>query len=186
MPTALQDIEIAKCCLRGEPKAQRELYDRYKGRLMGICRRYAREKAEANDIFQESFIKIFQHLHTVQQLETLDSWVRQIVIRTAINHAYANKKFYRHENTEQYEQTAEDCTDVIAQLDTQTLLALMETMPEGYRTIFNLYVIDGFTHPQIAEMLRISDGTSKSQLARAKALMRHELSKIGIVKYEQF
>jgi RNA polymerase sigma-70 factor (ECF subfamily) len=176
------DADLLQACQRGDARAQAALYDRFRRSLMGVCLRYARHRADAEDIFQEAFVKIFRNLTDVRQPETLAAWVRRVVVNTAITH-------YHHEKTRQTADldAAPDAADdavVLTQLGTDELLRLIQALPDGYRLVFNLYVIEGHTHPEIGRMLNISENTSKSQLARAKAWLRRELRAVGIVRYE--
>jgi RNA polymerase sigma-70 factor (ECF subfamily) len=151
---------------------------------MGICLRYVRYKEEAEDIFQEAFIKIFKTIHTLQKTEAIGSWVKRIVINTAVNHYYANLKYHNQPDTEGVD-LSDESGDILSQLTLQALLSMIQEMPEGYRLIFNLYVIDGYSHAEIAQLMHISEGTSKSQLSRAKDFLKKELGKKGIAKYER-
>ena len=165
---------VARCQQR-DRKAQRELYELFKKQLMGICVRYARESAEAEDIFHESLVKVFNSIDALQDPQALPGWARRVVINTATNQYRANKKFLQHDDCTFLEESSEDFLPILDKLSTDELLAQINTLPEGYRIVFNLYVVDGYTHPQIAEMLGISVGTSKSQLHAAKKMLRAHL-----------
>ena len=172
-------------CRRGNRRAQKELYELFKGQVMGICRRYARESAEADDIFHESMVKVFQKIDSLKDPQTLPAWVRQVVINTATNQYRANLKLKYHDDYTTLEESSEADVNVLDKLSNDELLAQIARLPEGYRVVFNLYVIDGYTHPQIAQMLNISVGTSKSQLHAAKKMLRSYLQTLGIVSYEK-
>ncbi len=152
---------------------------------MAVCRRYVRNRMEADDIFQESFIKIFEKIGTLRDVSLADAWVKQIVIRTAINHYEANLKYYKMESADNLKYTQTDDWSILNKLSTDSLFKLIQELPDGYRVIFNLYVIDGFTHPEIAEMLNINEGTSKSQLSKARDYLKKQLQKLGISRYEK-
>lgn len=176
---------LVKQCQRGDRKAQRQLYELFKGRLMGICRRYARESAEAEDIFHESLVKVFNNISSLRDPQTLPAWVRQVVINTATNQYRANLKLQHHDDCTTLEESSEEYLSILDKLSNDELLAQIARLPEGYRLVFNLYVIDGYTHPQIAEMLNVSVGTSKSQLHAAKKMLRTNLKPLGIISYEK-
>jgi RNA polymerase sigma-70 factor (ECF subfamily) len=174
-----KDLVIA--CMRNNPKAQTAFYNLYKGRLLGTCMRYARTAAEAEDIFQEAFIKVFKNLHTIEKIESVNSWVKSSVIRTAIDH-------YRHIAHEReqvgYDEIAgfsESSESVFSRLNREQILAIINRLPDGYRMVINLFLIDGYSHAEIAELLGITEGTSKSQLSRGKELLKKELLKMDIV-----
>ena len=179
------DEELLQACQRADPRAQTILYDRHKARLMGLCRRYARNREESEDMFHEGFIRIFQQLHTLQQADRLLPWMKKVMVNTAINVYHKNIKQRAETDSEvAFEHASDAHTDVLARLSADELMVLVSALPDGYRLIFNLYIVDGFTHPEIAELLGIAEGTSKSQLARARALLKHKLSQLGIISYE--
>ncbi len=152
---------------------------------MGICLRYARESAEAEDIFHEALVKVFKHIGSLKDPQTLPAWVRQVVIRTALNQYRTNLKLKDQLEYSIVEESSEEYVSVLDKLSNDELLSQINQLPEGYRVVFNLYVIDGYTHPQIAELLSISVGTSKSQLHAAKKMLRTNLKPLGIVSYER-
>jgi RNA polymerase sigma factor (sigma-70 family) len=175
-----KEIQLVLACKRNDPKAQTAFYNLYKGRLLGICRRYARTEAEAEDIFQEAFIKIFKNLHNLEKLESVNSWVKSSVIRTAIDHyrqTIHEREQVGYENIIEKADSQDD--NIFSNISRDQVLGIINTLPDGYRMIINLYLIDGFAHADIAEMLHISEGTSKSQLSRGRELLKKELLKIG-------
>ena len=180
------ESELVERCLRLDPKAQRLFYDYYKGRLMGLCGRYVSNREEANDIFQEAFIKIFNQLHTLKEIHLLNAWIKRIVINTALNHCKANVRFKNVENTEGVEIPDPHDWDIMSQITTEALVNIIQALPNGYRLVFNLYVIDGYSHAEIAEMLNITESTSKSQLSRAKNYLKNQFTQLGILKYESY
>jgi RNA polymerase sigma factor (sigma-70 family) len=183
--SSLPDLVLA--CQRQEPSAQTAFYDRYKSKLLGVCVRYAKTKAEAEDIFQEGFIKVFKSLNEVRDPGAIDSWVKSVVIRTAINYYNRTTKEQQlHSSLDnmQYEQESDDYGRIIDQLNVAVLLDLINQLPDGYRMIINLHLIDGYTHSEIAQMLSISDGTSRSQYLRGRNLLMKKLQEKGITQYE--
>ncbi len=179
-----KEVELILACQRNDRKAQTAFYNMYKGKMMGICRRYARTKVEAEDIFQEAFIKIFNNVATLEKPEAVGAWVRKTVIHTAINYYYANVKFQNQIDYETVTESNQSYENILASLSTEELLKLIHQLPDGYRMVFNLYVIDGYNHLEIGEILGISENTSKSQLSRAKELLRKQLKKLGMTSYE--
>lgn len=154
---------------------------------MGICLRYASQKAEAEDVFQEAMIKIFKNIGTLREPARLESWVRQIIINTAINHYHDQHNIRLNKNIEDTckTETGQEYEEIVDKLSNSELIAMVNNLPDGYRIVFNLYVIDGYKHQEIAKMLNISVGTSKSQLHAAKTLLQKQLLKVGIKKYER-
>lgn len=164
-------------CLEKNSGAQQELYHKYSPRMFGVCLRFARCREEAEDILQEGFIKVFNHLKTFRNEGKLEAWIRRIMVNTAIN--FYKRKFpsfpdIDFDRLQHQQQTSEE---VIARLSHEELLATVQRLPKGYRMVFNLYVIEGYTHREIGEMLRISVNTSKSQLSRAKDLLKTKIAK---------
>ncbi|MFW5759735.1 MAG: RNA polymerase sigma factor [Cyclobacteriaceae bacterium] len=177
--------KLIKGCKENNRRSQQKLFLLIKDKMMGICLRYANEKAEAEDILQESFIKIFNKIDCLQEPEKLESWARKIFINTAINHYH--KPHNKYENKEIKENINEDhhYTHIIENLDNHKLVDLVNQLPHGYRLVFNMYVIDGYTHQEIAEALNISINTSKSQLHAAKQTLKKKLGEMGIYRYEK-
>lgn len=138
-------------------------------------------------MFQEGFIRIFQQIHTVEQPERLQHWMKRVMVNTAIN--WYHKHHHEQSETdyeEAWEASNSDHTDLLARISTEELLAQVQGLADGYRMIFNLYVVDGYSHLEIARLMGISEGTSKSQLARAKEVLKQKLKKMGIVSYGNY
>jgi RNA polymerase sigma-70 factor, ECF subfamily len=162
------DEELAKGCRQGDPKAQKQLFDRFSGKMLGVCARYADSIEEAEDVLQESFIKIFNRIDSYKGEGSLEGWIRRVMVNTSLDQLRKNKAFSNtvHLDMINSEPTSEDYT--IEELSAKDLLKLMKTMPRGFRTVFNLYAIEGFNHKEIAAQLGITESTSKSQYSRAK------------------
>ena len=180
------ELDLLRGVKRGDPAAQQAFYAHFKRKTMGVCLRYARRREEAEDLFQEAMVRVFEQVHQVREPGALSAWVRQVVIRTAINH-YHHEARRQHEKEEEGAETpGSDDTQALSALATNELLRLVNDLPEGFRLVFNLYVIDGYSHEEIATLLGIGVSTSKSQLARARQRLRRELQKMGITHYESF
>lgn len=180
--------DLLRACQKGDIKAQTAFYNHYKKRLLGICRRYARTNADAEDIFQEAFIKVFLKMGEIKHPEAVYSWTKSIVIRTAIDHYRKNKSLsFANEQLDSLSEVPEeaDAFSVLDALEKEEVVHYINLLPDGYRMIVNLYLIDGFEHHEIADILGISVGTSKSQLSRAKALLRKTFIENGIKSYEK-
>ena len=181
----LIEQELLKGCQQKDPKAQTAFYNRYRSKLMGVCMRYAKSEEDAEDIFQDAFIKIFKNIDSIQKIEAVNSWVKQVVVNTAINHYHANLKFKQNTDYEDVYVANNDHLEIVASMGTEDLLGIINELPDGYRVVFNMYVIDGYNHLEIGERLGISENTSKSQLSRAKDSLRKKLKGIGIESYEK-
>lgn len=170
-------------CHRNKRKAQNELFRYYKDLVMKISQRYSKDKSGAEDVFQECFIQVFKSLTKEDlKIDDLDSWIARIAINTNINHYYKSQRDVFE--TVKDEHLDESHKDVIDHLSTEELLVIINGLPDGYRVIFNLYFIDGYKHKEIAEILGITESTSRSQLTRAKELLKKKLESQGIYRYE--
>jgi RNA polymerase sigma factor (sigma-70 family) len=177
--------ELVRACQNNDRKAQTTFYNLYKGKLMGVCRRYTRTPDEAEDVYQEAFVKIFNNIKTLEKAGAVGAWVRKTVVNTAINYYHANLKFQQNTDYEDIIHSNDDYPNMLASLSNEELLKLINQLPDGYRMVFNLYVIDGYSHVEIGEMLGVSENTSKSQLSRAKEQLRKQLKPLGIISYER-
>ncbi len=160
-----------KGCVAGRRDAQERLYNYYSPKMFGICLRYAENYQSGEDILQEGFIKVFNNIDKFRGEGSLEGWIKRIFINTAIQHHRNLKKHGRHAELEEvrFEQVKEVAVDNMA---TQDLLQLIQQLAPGYRAVFNLYVIEGYSHKEIADKLNIAEGTSKSQLSRARELLQ--------------
>ncbi|NOZ46947.1 MAG: RNA polymerase sigma factor [Chlorobi bacterium] len=168
----MNEAQLIQECLKGNYRAQKELYNHYSPIMMGICMRYASNEAEAEDILQEGFIKVFRHLHTFRSTGQLGAWICRIMINTALQNYRDTKKMKMQVEYEKVDFFMQADDDILAQLSAEDLMCKIQKLPKGYRMVFNLYAVEGFNHAEIAEELEISVGTSKSQYSRARAMLR--------------
>lgn len=167
----ISESDLLTGCLAGDRRMQEELYRRFSPRMYAVCLRYAGNAEEAQDILQEGFIKVFKKLDSFRSEGSFEGWVRRIFVNTAIE--FFRRKRYLMPVTEKEENTIEGKTaSALDDLAAKDILALVQELSPGYRTVFNMYVIEGYTHKEIADMLGISEGTSKSQLSRAKVILQ--------------
>lgn len=170
------ESDIINGCKEGNRRMQEEMYRRFSPRMYAVCLRYAGNAEEAEDILQEGFIKIFKKLDSFRGDGSFEGWVRRVFVNTAIEHF--RRKRYLQPVTEREENTIEgkslSALDGLAEKD---ILALIKELSPGYRTVFNMYVVEGYTHKEIGDMLGISEGTSKSQLSRAKVILQDMVRK---------
>lgn len=170
------EIQLIQACLRNDRNAQRKLYNAYAGRMLVVCIRYVQNQAEAEDILQEAFIKIFQSLDKFRFESSLGAWIKRIVMNTAINQIRANLHFKDMSDVQNYENQVSDNQSGIEGIQFQELIKMIQKLPKGCQAVFNLFAIEGYKHHEIAEMLNITEGTSKSQYSRAKAILQSILS----------
>ena len=169
--------ELLQGCLRGDPVAQQRLYETYAPRMYGICCRYLRDPMHAEDALVTSFTRVLQRIAQFKGEGSLEGWIKTIVIREALG------TLRRHQHL-RFETDLEDiAARTIIQpphdaLETEDLLNMITALPHGYRAVFNLYAIDGYSHKEIADQLGISENTSKSQLSRARTWLQHRLGQL--------
>lgn len=165
----IQALVIA--CLKGNAHAQKQLYDAFAAQMMGVCYRYTKSVEDAEDVLQEGFIKVFQHLKQYEGKGELGGWIRKIMVNTALaslkeNTAYSTDMLLSEEHMHP---VSDDNPDI--HIQTKELIEMIRQLPSGYQTVFNLYAIDGYTHAEIGKLLGIGEGTSRSQYMRARMLM---------------
>ncbi|HAS43812.1 MAG TPA: RNA polymerase subunit sigma [Microscillaceae bacterium] len=178
----MTDQELVKGCKAKDPIAQKLLFQKYSRKLMGICRRYTQNKEDAEDVFQEAFVRVFKALATVEKIASLEVWIKKIVIHTAINYFHRHKKHYGHYNQEFLLQPTAGDELILSKLSNEELLKLVHGLPDGYRMVFNLFVIEGYAHKEIAELLKISESTSKTQLLKAKKMLKKRFKKLESIR----
>ncbi|KAA3440286.1 RNA polymerase sigma factor [Rufibacter hautae] len=171
--------EIIAGCKQEKAAFQEKLFQLYSRRMMAVCTRYTKSRFEAEDIFQEAFVKVFKNINTYHG-GSFEGWMRQIFVHTAINHYHKNKKYQEQLDYSTVEEVVPNDDDIISTISAQELLGLINQLPEGYRLVFNLYIVEGFNHREIGDMLQIAEGTSKSQLAKAKSYLKKMLQKHSI------
>jgi RNA polymerase sigma factor (sigma-70 family) len=174
------DQQIIEGCARHDRKSQQLLYDQYSRFLLGVCMRYATDKAEAEDILQDSFLKIFFNIKDYSGTGSFMGWLRKVAVNTAITHYHKNLKYRYHVEIEEYVSIETGVTSFEEDFFTsEELYRVLNELPTGYRMVFNLYAVEGYKHKEIAEILGIDTNTSKSQYSRAKAVIRDKLEKLG-------
>ena len=179
----LSDQDLIVACLKNQRKAQRELYDRFSPMMKGICMRYAKSEIEADDILQESFIKIFKNLRDYSHTGKFGGWIRRITVNTAIEFYRKNSVYSQHMNDLALEAETNGSIELFETVDLEILQQEIQQLPDGFRVVFNLYAIEGYTHKEISEQLGISTGTSKSQFSRAKKLLQKKVTEIYEVEH---
>ncbi len=164
----IPDEKIIQACLKKDAKAQKAFYHHFSSSMYAVCLRYSNSKEDAKDILQEGFIKVFAKLNQYSGKGSLEGWMKRIFINTALEHYRVNKVYQEQSDVDAAYSVAQ-ASVAVGQLTQKEILTVMNGMAPGYRTILNLFVIEGYAHHEIAEMLGISEGTSKSQLSRARA-----------------
>ena len=165
------DQQLVRRCLKGERTAQKELYALYAQQMMGVCYRYTKSTTDAEDILQEGFIKVFKNLQQFKFEGELGAWIRRIMVNTAINYLKSNSRYQAELSFADTSLHPVSDDDPAIKLDAKELAELIRQLPPGYQAIFNLHAVEGYTHVEIGEILGINQGTSRSQYARARALL---------------
>jgi RNA polymerase sigma factor (sigma-70 family) len=168
-------------CKQGDRKSQEALYKQLSAKMMGVCMRYATNRTDAEDILQMGFVKMFQKMDEFKNTGSFEGWVRRIMVNTAIE---LYRKNVRLLNTVELDGVIEvDDVNALNQLAVKDLMHLVQNLPDGYRMVFNLYAIEGYSHKEIAEQLGISEGGSKSQLSRARIYLQEKIRKLEVPTY---
>ncbi|TAE48077.1 MAG: sigma-70 family RNA polymerase sigma factor [Bacteroidetes bacterium] len=166
-----REEEIVEGCVNGNRKYQKLLYERFYGSMMVVCMRYTNDREEARDVLHEGFIKVFNNLGKFVRGTNLGAWIRRIMVNTAIDHYRKSAK--RPGMVEINHAVHEmDVQDVVSDISADEILGLVQRLSPAYKVVFNLYVIEGYSHKEIGEKLNISEGTSKSNLAKARAKLQ--------------
>ena len=174
-----KEHKIIKKCLKGNAHAQRMLYDEHKVRWFMICLRYGHNRAEAEDMLQEGLISIFKELNQFDPEKAAFSvWSNKVMVNAALQHIRKWKKLNFNRDIEDYEDLLVSNEDVFDNIGAKELMGFVQNLPDGYRIVFNLYVMEGYKHKEIAEMLSISENTSKTQLLKAKKMLRNQLETV--------
>ena len=172
---------ILQGCLKNNAAAQRELYQKYSAKMLVVCYRYAHNREDAEDMLQEGLIKVFSQIHTFESRGALEGWIRRIIVHTCINNLKKNKRFNEsvdiiHANSIQVREES-----IPSIIQAKEVVECIRMLPLGYRTVLNLYAIEGFSHKEISSMLDIEESTSRSQYTRAKAMLEDILVKKSIL-----
>lgn len=162
-------------CIKGKQKARKELFRQYHRILLGICLRYSRDKSEAEDMLLEGFIQIYSKIGTYSNAGSFEGWLKKVMLHTAIDYFRKNRKENFHQNIDDYNDLVSEDIDSLKQLSAKEILGLIQTMPQGYRIVFNLFAIEGFSHKEIAEKLQVTESTSKSQVRKARFWLMKKL-----------
>ena len=169
--------DIIRGCAEGKQEFQRLLYDEFAAKMYGLCLQYSKDSEEAKDILQEGFIKVFKSIGQFSFSGSFSGWIRRVFVNTAIE-SFRNKKMKFSDVEIQNVSEPFAFDDIIAEMSAKEILKLVQELSPRYRLVFNLYAIEGYTHKEIAEKLNISDGTSKSNLARARVILQNKVKEL--------
>jgi RNA polymerase sigma factor (sigma-70 family) len=181
----MDEKQLLKDCLKGDEIAQKHFYEQYAPKMFGVCLRYAKDKSTAEDYLQEAFVKVFTKLKSYRSEGSLEGWIRRVVVNCCLEQLrksdilkYSVELNYAHQITDADANISE-------QIHATQLLEHIRSLPPGFRTVFNLFAIEGYSHKEIAKLLQISEGTSKSQYARARVWLQHKLEKESSIENDR-
>ena len=177
----MTEAELVRGCIEEKRSFQEALFNRYAPKMLSVCRRYARHELEAEDLLQDAFVRIFDKLGTFRGDGSLEGWIRRIVVHISIRNyrksSFKNEQFgYDHLPEEPIEEEA------LSRLNAEELLKMISELPDGYRMVFNMFAIEGYSHAEIAEMIGCGESTSRSQLAKARKMLQLMVVEMEIVK----
>ncbi len=171
----MSDQELAKGCIAGRRDAQQLLWKQYSRKMMSVCLRYADSREEAEDVLQEGFIKVFEKIGQWSASGPLGGWIRTVMVNTALTHIRINKKWRDSADIEAADEMDASDIDAVSRMNEDALMKLIEKMPLGYKTVFNLFAIEGYSHKEISDSLGITENTSKTQFLKAKNWLKKHL-----------
>ncbi len=170
----LTEFELIKGCIKQNSNCQRALFDEYAGKFMTVCLRYAKDPMEAEDMLQEGFVRIFNNLHQFKFEGSFEGWMRRIVVNVALKHLQKKKLQFSEIKDNQQQGPSLDA-QAYSHLGEEDILKLINQLPDGYRLVFNLNVIEGYSHEEIANFLNIQPSTSRSQLVKARKMLQEQI-----------
>jgi len=176
MTEQLDEKELVNGCIRGDKRYQKMLYDLYGKKMYGVCLRYCNDKDIAKDVMQDAFVKILTNIGQFKFTGPLEAWIRRIMVNTSIQFYRSSISLKEVELSEAHGEVRYD--ETFSKLSKDEILKLIQNLAPGYRTVFNMYVIEGYSHAEIAEMMGINENTSKSQLSRARVILQEEIKKL--------
>ncbi len=178
MSDLVMDLDVLiKECKKNKPDAQRKLYEQFSGKMFGVCLRYSKDYTEAEDILQDGFIKVFTKISQFDFKGSFEGWVRRIMVNCALERYRKHNLLYSVSEIREYD-TKLAYDDVMSEISCKELLSLIKDLSPQYKMVFNLYAIEGFSHQEIGEKLGISEGTSKSNLSRARAILQEKVKEL--------
>lgn len=175
----MNESDLIKACIAKDPRAQRMLYEQYAGKMLAVCQRYCSSTEEAEDAFHEGFLKVFSKINDYKHDGAFGGWIRRIMVNTVLDQLRKGKKHLFHEDIEEVLDLTAQSESPLDALSAKELLKILEKLPEGYRVIFNMFAIEGYSHKEIAEHLNVTISTSKTQFLRARMYLKKRLEEIN-------
>jgi RNA polymerase sigma-70 factor, ECF subfamily len=173
----LIEVNLIKSCIEGDRQAQSTLYAMYSAKMFVVCLRYSKNREEAEEVLQEGFLKVFQFLHQFREEGSFEGWIRKIMVNCALQKLRNNTKLAPVLSIESYNEHFSMHSNAESNMSSKELLQIVMSLPPVYKMVFNLYVFEGYKHREIAALLGISEGTSKSNLSDARTFLQKQLNK---------
>ena len=178
----MTDEQLVTGCLKGDPSAQKALYQSYARKMMSSCMRYASDREQAQDILQDGFVKVFQKMDHFRGDGPLGGWIARTMVNTALDHLRRNKPYDHSLDLTEAEHLHAEDEHVLSAMTTDEIMDLIQALPAGYRTVFNLFAIEGYDHAEIADLLGCGESTSRSQLAKARRMLQARIAQQDVAQ----
>ncbi len=175
--SSMEEIALIKQCIEGNPKAQKALFDMFAPKMYSVCLRYVKDKMRAEDVLQDALVKVYSKLPEYKFEGVFEGWIRRIVVNTCLDQLRKDKKLLKEIQVEEVSYRIEQHEFIAEKLMADDLMKLVQSMPDGYRVVFNMFAIEGYSHQEIATALGITESTSKSQYLRARAYLKDRIEK---------
>jgi len=179
MNVMMNEIQLISGCLNGDRIAQRTLYDTYSRKMLGICMRYVADREVARDLLQDGFVKIFTSLHSYAGTGSFEAWMRMIFVNESLEYLRRKDVMHNYEDIDTIGSIQDHEESAVSKMAADELMALIAQLPTGFRTIFNMYTVEGYSHKEIAETLNITESTSRSQYVRARRWLQEQIKTAG-------
>ena len=171
----MNEAQLISGCLHGDRKAQKELYDLYSRKMMGVCLRYVGDRETAHDLLQEGFVKVFTSMHSYTGMGAFEGWMRMIFVNGALEYLRKTDILRDSVDIEYLNEQVDENETAVSKLSAKELMDVIGQLPDGFRAVFNLYAIEGYSHKEIAELLHITESTSRSQYLRARQWLQERI-----------
>jgi len=168
----MDEKQLIEGCINGDRRAQKALYDKYSRRMMAVCQRYVKDTEDARDLLQEGFIKLFTNIHKYTGEGIFDGWVRKIFVNSALERLRQQDVLKNAEDIDEVDYANIPDESSLSQLSADEIMAYVRSLPDGFRTVFNMFAIEGYSHKEIGERLNITESTSRTQYMRARKLLQ--------------
>jgi len=176
---AIDEKQLIDGCVNGDPWAQKLLYEQYSEQMMAVCVRYVSDRETARDLMQDAFVKVFSNIKTYTGIGSFGGWIRRIFVTTALEYLRKNDALKQSTSIDNYDYSIENMdVSILDKISAEELMKCVEALPNGYRTVFNHYAIEGYAHAEIATMLDISENTSRSQFMRARKMLQKSVQSL--------